>query len=870
MPTPHAWPESSSPRGSARKRRRLGRPALLESVLAVWAIAKTGAAYLPVDPNYPADRIAHMLDRLRRDHRPHRRGQSPTDCPAPLRWLLLDEPTSQARIAAVRDPVRDRHRRGSARSRRAPRLRHLHLRLHRHAQGRRRSPTPAWPASARTQTRHYALRPRPPHPALCLAQLRRVGARNCCWRSRHGATLVIAPPDVYGGDELADLLRAERVTPRVITPAALAASTRQSTARSRSACRSGGEAIRPPNCAGRYAGSPARSAFLNGYGPTEATIVATNIGDALTGRPRHHRRPDPRHACVCPRRPAAAGAGGRRRRAVPGGRPAGPRLPWPRRPHRRPLRRRPVRADPASACTAPATSSRWTADGDAGVPGPHRLPGEDPRLPHRARRDRRRRSLRCGRDRPVRGRRPLRRPRRRPAGRLRGRRRPDEHRPRCRAPPTSVVARCCPRYMVPPRSSILDALPLNAVRQARPQGAARAGVRGRGVPRARHPGRARSSPASSPRCSAPTPRRRRRRLLRPRRQLAARHPGRRPARRGARHPASRCALLFEAPTVAALAAARRDRRRCGDRPALAARPAARRTSRCRSPSSACGSSTVRHPSSAAYNIPSRSACTGDSTSTALRAGRRRRGRPARDPAHRLPGDRPTVRHQVILPTAQVGAASCTDDRGRPRTDRIAAVMRNSRRRRSMSPPRCRCAVALFRARRAPIEHVLALVVHHIAADGSSLGPLARDLMTAYAARVAGRARPAGRRCPCSTPTTRSGSATLLGAEDDPDSLAAKQLAYWREALAGPARPARPAHRPAASRGRSRSRAARTDFEIDADTARARCSTWPARDSATLFMVVHAALAVLLARLSGTDDIAIGTPSPAVVSARSTT
>ncbi|NED66885.1 amino acid adenylation domain-containing protein, partial [Streptomyces sp. SID10244] len=33
----------------------------VELLTAMWAVAKTGAGYLPIDPDYPAERIEHML-----------------------------------------------------------------------------------------------------------------------------------------------------------------------------------------------------------------------------------------------------------------------------------------------------------------------------------------------------------------------------------------------------------------------------------------------------------------------------------------------------------------------------------------------------------------------------------------------------------------------------------------------------------------------------------------------------------------------------------------------------------------------------------------------------------------------------------------
>jgi amino acid adenylation domain-containing protein len=148
------------------------------------------------------------------------------------------------------------------------------------------------------------------------------------------------------------------------------------------------------------------------------------------------------------------------------------------------------------------------------------------------------------------------------------------------------------------------------------------------------------------------------------------------------------------------------------------------------------------------------------------------------------------------------------------------------------------------------EHVLVLLVHHIAADGWSLAPLWRDLAFAYAARLAGRA-------PDWAPLPVRYADYALWQRDALDAVMASQVDYWRAALAGlPERVELPTDRP---------HPAKTSYRGELFTF-----SWPAelleglaelaRDcGASTFMVVHAALTALLGRLSSGTDIPIGTP-----------
>lgn len=153
------------------------------------------------------------------------------------------------------------------------------------------------------------------------------------------------------------------------------------------------------------------------------------------------------------------------------------------------------------------------------------------------------------------------------------------------------------------------------------------------------------------------------------------------------------------------------------------------------------------------------------------------------------------------------------------------------------------------------EHVLVLLLHHMTCDEGSIGPLGRDLAESYGARCRGAA-PAWAKPPVQYADYVLWQSRRLGDASDSHSIAARQLSFWRTRLSGLAdgiglpvdrpRPATP------SCGEDSVR-----FEISPEE-HSRLVELSHGTGTTMFVIVHAALAVLLSRLTGDVDVPIGT------------
>ncbi|SDM86835.1 non-ribosomal peptide synthetase [Allokutzneria albata] len=155
------------------------------------------------------------------------------------------------------------------------------------------------------------------------------------------------------------------------------------------------------------------------------------------------------------------------------------------------------------------------------------------------------------------------------------------------------------------------------------------------------------------------------------------------------------------------------------------------------------------------------------------------------------------------------------------------------------------------------DHVLLLVVHHIAADGGSLMPLTRDLSAAYAARIDGKA-PDWEPHPVQYADFALWQNELLAAEEE------TQIEFWKRTLAGsPELLELPLDRPRPAEPSFRGD--RVPFSVDA-RLHERLAGLARETGTTMFMIVHAALAALLTRMGAGTDIPLGTASAGRVDA----
>ncbi|MFE3188838.1 amino acid adenylation domain-containing protein [Nocardia sp. NPDC059240] len=811
-------------------------PRSLWSVMAIWAVARTGAAFVPIDPTYPPERVRYMLGdagiTLGVTVSAHAAALPELD------WLILDDPGVEARCAvASAEPVTD-----------AVRLRPLrpgNLAYVIYTSGSTGLPKGVAVTHAGLSTmvdfdlELYGLNSDHRMLHICSPSFDQ-SIEEWLLAFASGATVVIAPPDIVGGAELHELLREQRITHLIITPAQLG-TVDPAGLDELELVATGGEATTAELIA---TWQPGRR-YLNGYGPTEATIAAT-YANMIAGQPISIGTPMPGFgayvldARLNPVPPGVAGelylsgralARGYHGRAVlsaerfvanpfaagtrmyrtgdlvrwtPGR--AAPELAYVgRSDFQVKVRGFRIELGEIDAVLAAHESVEFAVTVGHGAPAGSTILAAYV-LP----------AAGCDIDIPA---------------------------------LTEHVAERVPDYMVPTAITVLDAVPLTPVgkldRRALPEpvlvprefqsprtpveqivadvlagvlGLERVGIRDNFFALG---GNSLLATQVVARLGA---------------ALATRVPVR---------------ALFEAPTVAELAVAVEQDAGTGGRPALTARPRPERI-----PLSLAQQRmwflNQFDTTSAAYNIPAAVRLTGDLNVVALQqavADTIERHESLRTVFPQEDGEP----HQVIRPAADaVPDLTPIPVAAEALPERIAGVLSAGFDVVHEVPLRAE----LFQVAGAEAEHVLVFAVHHISADGWSMGPFTRDIMSAYAARINGDV-PAWAPLPVQYADYTLWQREVLGSENDPESLISAQAGFWRTTLAGlPDELNLPFDRPrppvASLRGGT------VGFGIDADLYRS-LQTLARERNTTLFMVIHTALAILLSRLSGTDDIAIGTP-----------
>ncbi|MBY6568212.1 non-ribosomal peptide synthase/polyketide synthase, partial [Rhodococcus sp. BP-154] len=810
----------------------------VESVVSVWAVAKAGAAFLPVDPSYPVDRIAHMLTDsgvgVGVTVSAHRSVLG--DAATTVDWVFLDDNEIGATLAALPDtPVTDADRTCRLRPSHAAYLIYTsgstgvpkgvvvtHTGLKNFAEEERRR----FEVTADSRVLAFAS---PSFDASVLELLFAYGS---------GATLVVAPTDVYGGAELASFVAEHRVTHAFITPAALASVDPTGLDELRVVA-TGGEAC-GPELVERWA--PGRKMF-NAYGPTEATVVAVLSNEMHPGVPVEIGSPVLGSAVVvldARLQPVPVGVAGELYLAGPGlargyhdravltserfvaapfGVPGermyrtGDVVRWNdsgaleyvgRSDFQVKIRGFRIELGEIDAVIATVPGVEFVAT--LGVPGPA---GSTVLVSYLM---------------PV------------PGAVI------DVDDVRVKA------ASALPSHMVPSAFVLLDAIPLTPAgkldRRALPTPDLRSGGE-------------RREPVSDAEITVA--------------QVfgevlgiddvglddnffdlggdslsATRVTARVNSALGTNVSVR---ALFEAPTVEMLAA------RTGRLAAVDSRPALVPMTRPdRIPLSQAQQRmwfiNQFDTSSPAYNIPLAVRLTGVVDVDALNAAiadvlvRHESLRTT------FPSDGEAPRQSIHDARSKLVSLVPVDVEASTLFERIASDAGLGFDVTVDVPFRAR----LYRV--AVDEFVLAIVVHHIAADGASMAPLAADVMVAYSARVNGES-PYWEPLPVQYADYTLWQRALLGDEDDPASVMSSQLAFWSRELADlPDLLPLPTDRPRPAQ--QSMRGATVKFEFAPSVHRALIDI--AREAhSTVFMAVHAAWALLMARLSGTEDIAVGTP-----------